>query len=56
MFQEYERLPDSPKMLLVKMYPSRYRLNLLQIKILFTRFQLRKYFYSHFQGNVNFQI
>lgn len=56
LFQEYKRLSDSHKMLLVKMHPSRYRLNLLQIKILFSRFQLRTYFYNCFQWNVHFQI
>jgi len=38
MFQEYKRLSDSHQILLVKMYPSRYMLNLLHTKILFSRF------------------
>lgn len=54
MFQEYKRLSDSRKILLVKIYPSRYMLNLLQIKILFSRFPVEDIFLQLFPGKSAF--
>lgn len=48
MFQKYKRLSDSHKIMLVKMYPQIYMLNLLHIKFLFAKFPAKVIFLKLF--------